>query len=88
MKCGGDWRNAVYKVKIVGLPDGKKTVKSKVPGEVQQPASQNQSFYRFGSRTNIRSSFDIKKDRGEFSKTGSIKAIHVPKIMMYSKADA
>ena len=47
-------RNAVYNFPVSNLTKGDKMVESKVAKDKIFKESQNQCFYRFGSKTNIR----------------------------------
>ena len=58
MQNVGYFRNSVYNAKVVSLPDGKRTVKTTKPADYGgKGPTLNHSFYRFGSKTNIQSSF-------------------------------
>ena len=58
MQNVGYFRNSVYNAKVVSLPDGKRTVKTTKPADYGgKGPTLNHTFYRFGTKTNIQSSF-------------------------------
>lgn len=53
----GHYRNSVYAVKVTDLPNGIKRTQDKHPKDWNSTGeSLNKCFYRFGSKSNIRSS--------------------------------
>ena len=57
MKNPGCYRNVQYKIPCQDLPSAKNLIKSKIPKNWKKQEKMNNSFYAFGSKSNIRDCF-------------------------------